>query len=168
MPSSNQSFYAHQSSIFLSEGKNIIRVQYIRTLLVQEAALPVPSSERFTRFYATLFLVQKKNGSWHLVIDIKRLNQYIFLDRFKIESRLTITQVVQPGDWMLSVDLQEAYLHLSTLLSGCSPGPFRERGLRVHHYLDDVLLLAHMQRSVTQPQITLVKGTAVFRLVNTF
>lgn len=42
------------------------------------------------------------------VIDFKGLNLFIFLERFKIEVLQTIVQVVQTGDWILSVDLQVA------------------------------------------------------------
>lgn len=32
-----------------------------------------------------------------------------------MESLQTIIRAVQPGDWMLSVDIQDAYLHISIL-----------------------------------------------------
>lgn len=49
------------------------------------------------------------------MIDLKRLNHYIFLERFKMESLQTIICVIQPGDWMLSIDMQDAYLHITIL-----------------------------------------------------
>lgn len=109
-------------------------------------------------------------------MDLKRLNLYVHLESFKMESLHTIIQMVQPGDWMVSVDLQDACFHVPILPAfqkylrvavgpmhlqfQCLPfglctsprifskvliailAPLRERGLRVFHFLDDILLLA--------------------------
>lgn len=110
------------------------------------------------------------------MIDLKRLNRYIRPESFKMDSLQTIIQAVQPMDWMISVNLQDAYLHVPILpafqkylrfavgqthlqfqalpFGLCtSPrvftkilisalAPLREKGLRIYHYLDDILLLA--------------------------
>lgn len=49
------------------------------------------------------------------MIDLKNFYFYIHLDSFKMESLQTIIQAVQPGDWMLSIDLKDAYLHVLIL-----------------------------------------------------
>lgn len=74
-------------------------------------------SERYTGLYSTLFMVRKEDGGWRPVIDLKRLNHFILLERFKMESIHTIIQAVQPGGLMLSLDLQDAYLHVPILPS---------------------------------------------------
>lgn len=73
-------------------------MQFISSLQLQGAAAPVPL-EQFTGFSSTLFLVEKKTGSWRPMIDLKKLNQYIHLESFKMESLQTIIQAVQPEDW---------------------------------------------------------------------
>lgn len=149
----------------------------MKSLQLQGAAVPVHPLEYFTGFYSTLFLVQKKTDVRRPVIDLKRLNRYIHLESFKMESLQTIIQFIQPGDWLISVDLQDAYLHVSILpyfqkylrfavghvhlqfqalpfglctspqvftkVSISVLAPLRERGLRIYHYLDDILLLSN-------------------------
>lgn len=150
--------------------------QFVSSLQLQGAAVPVPLAEHFAGFYSTLFLVPKRTGGWRPVIDLKRLNRHIHPESFKMESLQMIIQAVQPTDWMISIDLQDAYLHVPILpafqkylrfavgwihlqfqalpFGLCtSPRvftkilisalvPLRERGLRIYHYLDDILLLA--------------------------
>lgn len=150
---------------------------FLLYLQTQKAVIPVHPLERYTGFYSALFQVPKRNGGWRLVIDLKKLNLYIHLESFKMEPLQTIIRAAQSGDWMLSMDLQDAYLHIpilaafkrylkfvisqlhlqfwSLLFGLCSSprvfikflnsvlAPLRERGLRVFHYVDDIMLLAN-------------------------
>ena len=63
-------------------------------------------------FYSQLFLVPKKNGKLHLVIDLSLLNQYIKKQPFKMETVKSVQQSVLVNNWAVSIDLIDAYLHV--------------------------------------------------------
>ena len=63
-----------------------------------------------TGFYSRLFVTPKVTGGWRPVIDHSRLNRFVRLSRFCIETSASVLQSLRPGDWMVSLDLQDAYL----------------------------------------------------------
>ena len=63
-------------------------------------------------FYSRLFLVPKKNGKLHPVIDLSKLNQYIKKQPFKMETVKSVRQSILVNDWAVSIDLTDAYLHV--------------------------------------------------------
>ena len=65
------------------------------------------------QFLSKLFLVPKKDGSQRPVINIKPLNQYIWKRKFKMEGAKVIRDILQGGDWMVSIDLNDAYLSVT-------------------------------------------------------
>ena len=78
-----------------------------------------PSSEGGSRtspsvsgFYSRLFLVQKASGSWRPIIDLSTLNDYITSSHFHMETPQSVLRSIRPGDWMVSLDLQDAYLQV--------------------------------------------------------
>lgn len=95
-----------------SEEKKGTLLSYVDTLVAQGAVISVPEAERFQGVYSPLFLVQKKNGSWRPVIDLTYLNRFIKAEKFKMETLATIQKAILPGDWMISVDLKDAYFHV--------------------------------------------------------
>lgn len=69
-------------------------------------------SERVFFFYSTLFLVKKKTGDLCPVLDLKNLDKRIQIKVFKMESLQSILLAINLGDWMLSIDLSDTYLHV--------------------------------------------------------
>ena len=61
-------------------------------------------------FFSQLFLVPKSDGAWRPVINLKGLNQFIMTQHFKMESVRTVKAIIQKGDWLLKLDLKDAYL----------------------------------------------------------
>lgn len=61
-------------------------------------------------FLSQLFLVPKKDGSQRPVINLKPLNLFIKKQKFKMEGARVIRGLLQEGDWMVSIDLKDAYL----------------------------------------------------------
>ena len=107
----------------------------VQSLILRQAVVAVPHCE--DQFISRLFLVGKKDGSLRPVINLKSLN------RFKMEGVSVIKDVLQPGDWMCSLDLKDAYLLVSiTPDSSVSFGmarytslPASLSGYAVHHKL---------------------------------
>ena len=63
-------------------------------------------------FYSRLFLVPKPHQRWRPVIDLSRLNTFLFVERFKMETPESIRASLIPGVWVSSIDLSDAYLHI--------------------------------------------------------
>ena len=63
-------------------------------------------------FYSRLFMVQKDSGSWRPIIDLSTLNTFIVSQRFHMETPQSVLRSIRQGDWMISLDLQDAYLQV--------------------------------------------------------
>ena len=63
-------------------------------------------------YYSWLFVVMKASGSWRLVIDLSLLNLKIQKTSFKMETLQSVLLSVRAGDWMVSLDLKDAYLQV--------------------------------------------------------
>ena len=64
------------------------------------------------RFYSHLFLVPKPHQRWRPVIDLSRLNTFLHIEKFKMETPESIRTSLIPGEWVSSIDLSDAYLHI--------------------------------------------------------
>ena len=60
-------------------------------------------------FISTVFLVPKKTGDFRPVINLKPLNQFVEKIHFKIENIRMALNCISPGDFMVSIDLKDAY-----------------------------------------------------------
>ena len=63
-------------------------------------------------FYSRLFLVPKPHHRWRPVIDLSRLNTFLLVEKFKMETPESIRTSLIPGEWVSSIDLSDAYLHV--------------------------------------------------------
>ena len=63
-------------------------------------------------FYSRLFLVPKPHQRWMPVIDLSRLNTFLHVEKFKMETPESIRTSLIPGEWVSSIDLSDAYLHI--------------------------------------------------------
>lgn len=95
-----------------SEEQRQVLLSYVDLLKTQGAVVLIPKDEWFQGIYSPLFLVQKKSGSWRPVIDLTYLNKFIEHGKFKMETQSTIQRAIQPADWMISMDLKDAYFHV--------------------------------------------------------
>ena len=73
---------------------------------VELAPLPSPG------FYSQLFVVMKASGSLRPVIDPSLLNLKVLKTPFKMETLQSVFLSVQRGDWMVTLDLKDAYLQV--------------------------------------------------------
>ena len=125
-------------------------------------------------YYSRLFLVPKPDGSFRPIIGLKKLNQFIIVPSFKMETLFSIIAALQPQEWITKIDLKDAYHHIRknfrfvvagivyqfrVLPFGLSTAP-REftktlapvvqllcsRGIQVHAYLDDWIIRASSQQ----------------------
>ena len=89
--------------------KGVALTQELQNLLRKGAVEPAPQSPGF---YSRVFLVQKASGSWRPIIDLSTLNDYVTSSHFYMETPQSILRSICPGEWMVSLDLQDAYLQV--------------------------------------------------------
>ena len=63
-------------------------------------------------YYSRLFLVMKPDGSFRPIIDLKKLNQFLIVPSFKMETLFSIVAALQPQEWITKIDLKDAYHHI--------------------------------------------------------
>ena len=61
--------------------------------------------------------IPKKNSRLRLIIDLRSFTCHLTKERFDIETSSNLRHSIQKGDWVISVDLTEAYLHVPIHLS---------------------------------------------------
>ena len=57
-------------------------------------------------FYSCLFLVPKPHQRWRSVIDLSRLNTFLHVVKFKMETPESIRTSLIPGEWVSLIDYQ--------------------------------------------------------------
>ena len=63
-------------------------------------------------FISQIFLVEKKDGGQRPVINLKGLNQFVRVEHFKMEGLHLLPDFLQSVDWMVKMDLKDAYLQV--------------------------------------------------------
>ena len=82
----------------------------VKELLLKRAVTRVaPCKEEFI---SNIFLVPQKTGDMRPVINLKPLNQYIQNIHFKMENIQLDLNLISPGDFMVSLDLKDAYFKI--------------------------------------------------------
>jgi len=84
-------------------------LEEIETLLGKGAITQLRHPLNHGGFYSTLFLVPKKGGQMRPVINLKRLNEWVIPQHFKMEGMGTLKELLRVEDWMVKVDLKDAY-----------------------------------------------------------
>ena len=62
--------------------------------------------------YSSLFLVPKPDGTFRPIIDLKKLNIYLDIPSFKMETLFSIITALQSQEWITKIDLKDAYHHI--------------------------------------------------------
>ena len=90
------------------KGKALERevISLVENGAVELAPLPYPG------FYSRLFVVMKASGSWRPIIDLSTRNLCVLKSPFKMETLQSVLLSVRSGNWMLSLDLKDAYLQV--------------------------------------------------------
>ena len=63
-------------------------------------------------FSSHLFIVWKTSRSWRPVIDLSHLIRFVDVSPFQMVTIQSVLLSVRQGDWMASIDLEEAYLQV--------------------------------------------------------
>ena len=85
----------------------------VQSLLQKNAVRLVDLSRDGQGFYSHLFVVPKKSGGLRPVLNLSALNKYVRNHQFRMETNRSVIAAVQPDDWMISIDLKDAYFHIA-------------------------------------------------------
>jgi hypothetical protein len=101
-----------RETVFNSLQKNICILKEITELLEKRAIELVPKSQEGLGFYSTFFLVPKKDGGLRPILNLRNLNVHLSVPHFKMETFRKIKQALKTGDWVITLDLKDAYFHV--------------------------------------------------------
>lgn len=79
----------------------------INELLGRNIIQKIKKSE--AKFISNVFLRPKSNGKMRMIIDLSKLNDNIDKKHFKMEHLDVAMNLIQPGYWLASIDLKDAY-----------------------------------------------------------
>ena len=93
-----------------SSNKMLTREQEPNYIRGSGALVETQASPR--NFLSQIFLVEKKDGGQRPVINLKGLNQFLKAEHFQTEGLHLLPDLLQPQDWMVKMDLKDAYLQV--------------------------------------------------------
>ena len=79
----------------------------IQSLLSKGVIAECPDSSDLVK--SPIFLREKKDGKYRLILNLKHLNESIAYHHFKMDTLKTVTQLITKNCYMASVDLKDAY-----------------------------------------------------------
>ena len=97
---------SHDSLRILGPSKDLVLAFCVQSLMSRNVI------ERSLRFCSRLYLVPKPHQRWRPVIDLIRLNTFLLVERFKMETPESIKASLIPGEGISSIDLSDVYLHI--------------------------------------------------------
>ena len=92
-----------------SSVRGLVLAAAVKDLLSKGAIEPASPGPGF---YSRLFVTPKVTGGWRPIIDLSCLNRFVRLSHFRMETAQSVLQSICHGDWMISLDLQDAYLQV--------------------------------------------------------
>ncbi|KAF7241227.1 Transient receptor potential cation channel subfamily V member 6 [Varanus komodoensis] len=104
VPSLNPIHFTPNSLVLLDE---------IHQLLTKGAVRRLSLSEGLHGFYSRYFMVLKRDGGLRPILDLRALNRFITPKKFRMTMLQNILPLLGRGDWFASLDLKDAYFHIS-------------------------------------------------------
>ena len=97
------------SVTFESLVMRLVKHLEIQEKLQKGAIHVVPPSLENPDFVSSLFLVPKKGDGQRPVVNLKPLNQFLPSGHFKMEGIHMVRDLLRKGDFMVKIDLKDAY-----------------------------------------------------------
>ena len=66
-------------------------------------------------FVNNVFLYNKNDGVFHMILNLKQFNNFAVKKKFKMETLQSILHLVTPNCWMTILDLLDTYLSVPVL-----------------------------------------------------
>ena len=94
----------------VSKEEDVFISQEIQSLLEKGAITSAPYHPK--NFFSTIFTVPKKGGERRPIINLKGLNRFIPHIHFKMEGIQSLRDIILPVDFMIELDLMDAYFSI--------------------------------------------------------
>ena len=104
--------YCHSSQNKLGQNTRPFKKTDCIQFLLSKNAIERVENVKSLGFDSHLFLVPKPNQRWRPVIDRSSLNTFLHVEKFKIKTPESIRTSLIPEEWVSSIDLSGAYLHI--------------------------------------------------------
>ena len=91
-------FSTEENQAVDDEIQNLLRKQVVKKSEPEEG-----------QYVSPIFVVEKKDGSHRMILNLKCLNVNVEYQKFKMESILTALSLVTPNCFFASIDLRDAY-----------------------------------------------------------
>ncbi|XP_052473657.1 uncharacterized protein LOC128030230 [Carassius gibelio] len=95
------------------ENASHILKEEISSLLNKGAIQMVPPTLMNQGFYSRYFLVPKKDGALRPILDLRVLNKHLRKYNFRMLTHGSLARAIKQNDWFTSVDLKDAFFHIS-------------------------------------------------------
>ena len=93
-----------------SEQEDTTIAQEVQQLLAKEVIVESPHEKG--EFISLIFLRAKPDGSHRLILNLKKLNEKVVYQHFKMDSIWTAITLMKPNCYMALIDLKDAYYSL--------------------------------------------------------
>ena len=80
--------------------------------LLSKGAIERVTNVTSLRYYSRLFVVPKKTGDLHPVINLSTLNRHMVVPYFKMETQGSVRSAIRSQEWTVSIDICDTYLHV--------------------------------------------------------
>ena len=80
--------------------------------LIDKNAVELVQNQTSLGFFNRLFLVPKPNNKWRPILNLSKLNLFLKVEKFKMETPETIRTSLQQGEWVTSIDFKDAYFYI--------------------------------------------------------
>ena len=106
---------SNSSATLLPKARMQVVRDEVRQLVAKQAVRVVTprQADATLGFYSKLFCVLKSSGNWRPIINLKPMNKFVVKQRFKMETVQDVKELLRPGDYGATVDLQDAFYHIS-------------------------------------------------------
>ncbi len=84
----------------------------IQTLLGKHAIEEIEPPAATQGFFSIYFIIPKKDGGFRPILDLRDLNKTLKYLPFRMLRTSDVLRAIEPQDWMVKVDLKDAYFHV--------------------------------------------------------
>ena len=77
--------------------------------------LVVKSHHETGEFISPIFVRNKSEGGFRLILNFKKLNEHVHYQRFKMNTLSSIPCLIWPNDYIVKIDIKDAYYSIPIL-----------------------------------------------------